>query len=180
MFYCMLMFASVAPTLIFAQSASGKQVAVSYKLNRIPGPGSNQLAMWIEDASGNYVRSIYASKFTASGGYAKRPSSLSVWVEKAGWANASQAEIDAVSGSTQMAGENTLVWDCTDKNGKPVANGTYFVKMEANIKNERKMFFSAPVNVGGPAMRVEGVVSYLPEDAAAGDKIFENVVVEYR
>lgn len=179
MIFVLLGFGFLLSGNAVAQSGA-RQVVLTYDLKRIPGPGSNQLAVWVEDMSGKYVCTIFATRFTASGGYTKRPASLSEWVGKSGWAEASAAEVDAVSGSTQAAGANTLVWDCRDRSGKPVPDGKYVIRMEANIKNERRMFYRAEVNVGGPAARSEGTITFSPEEAASGDRIFQHVVTAYR
>ena len=179
MFLAAVVFAVMASGQARAQDTP-KEVTVTYNVNSIPGPGSNQIAVWVEGAGGNYVRSLYASAFTAAGGYERRPVSLSVWTAKSDWKNASQAEKDAVSGATQQEGKNTVVWDLKDKEGKIVPNGKYVIKMEANLKNERKMFLSAEVSVGGGAAATSGVIYYEPADASGDAKIFEDVTVTYK
>ncbi|MCC8089699.1 MAG: DUF2271 domain-containing protein [Rikenellaceae bacterium] len=174
-----LLFACFCLTVVAANAdeVAGERVELSYKVIRIPGPGSNQIAVWIEDGDGNYVRSLYASKFTADGGYVRRPVSLSEWVEKSDWANASKEEIDAVSGSTQTDGEEvTLIWDLTDKNGKKVAPGKYIIRMEANIKNEKKMFWSGEIVVGDDSSSVAPqTITYSESGLENGDQLFKDV-----
>jgi len=113
------------------------------------------MAVWIENAKGEYIRSVYATKYTARGGYVRRPVSLSVWRSKAGWEKASPEEIDAVSGSTLEAGIHTLTWDGKDKNGNLVPDGKYHVRIEANILNEKKMFSEAIIEMGGRKQSVK-------------------------
>lgn len=166
---------------VFAQaSTQEKKVSVSYTWIRIPGSGSNQLAIWVEDAKGNYVSSIYASRFTAAGGYVRRPVSLSQWTEKSDWKNATKEEVDAVTGSTPQPGTQTVTWNGKDKAGKVVANGTYTIKMEANILNEKKMFCKVEVKTGGPAQQIKGEITFSDPTLATGNVLFKDVLVEYK
>ncbi|MCD8029788.1 MAG: DUF2271 domain-containing protein [Bacteroides sp.] len=45
------------------------EITVDYK--RQDGRGSNQYAVWVEDAVGNLVKTLYVTQFTADGGYKK-------------------------------------------------------------------------------------------------------------
>ena len=49
-------------------SLSG-EVTISFDFVRQFGSASNQHAVWIEDSDGNVVRSLFASRWTANGGY---------------------------------------------------------------------------------------------------------------
>ncbi|MCD7962657.1 MAG: DUF2271 domain-containing protein [Rikenellaceae bacterium] len=161
----------------------GKELEITYNVNRIPGPGSNQIAVWIEDAQENYVRSLYASRFTADGGYVRREVSLSEWIEKSDWANASKEEIDAVSGSTQTEGLATLVWDFKDKSGEWIKSGRYIICIEANIKNEKKMFYRGVVVVDKQTVDVKpGRITYSEseDDLEAGPQIFRDVEMKLK
>lgn len=176
-----IFFLAVMIGKVFAQAATQeKKVSVSYTWIRIPGPGSNQLAIWVEDAKGNYVSTVYASRFTATGGYVTRPVSLSQWTEKSDWKNASKGEIDAVTGSTPQPGTQTVIWSGKDKYGKVVPNGSYTLKMEANILNEKKMFYSCVVIIGGPAQKPKGEITYSEPGLESGNVLFKDVVVEYK
>ena len=60
-------------------SISG-EVIISFDYERISGSASNQLAVWIEDMSGNLIRTLYATAWTADGGYTMRPDSIALWI----------------------------------------------------------------------------------------------------
>jgi hypothetical protein len=157
-----------------------KKVTVSYQWTRIQSHGSNQIAVWIEDTKGKLICTLFATRFTATGGYLKRPVSLSEWSEKSDLKNASKQEVDAVSGATPSSGKQTLTWDCKDKTGKTVADGTYIVRMEANILDTDKMFFTGKIDIGGKDEQTKGEITFSKPGLADGIVLFKDVVVEYK
>ena len=156
-----------------------KKVTISYQWNRIQTHGSNQIAVWIEDTKGKYICTLFATHFTATGGYLKRPVSLSEWTAKCDLKNATKQDVDAVSGATPASGKQTLTWNCKDKTGKTVPDGTYIVRMEANILDTDKMFFTAKIQTGGKDEQTKGEITYSKPELANGNVLFSNVLVEY-
>lgn len=77
---------------------------ISFDFARGTTPASSQFAVWIEDSSGNLVKTLYVTNFTANGGYAKRKESIPTWVSKAKPSVLPEAELDAISGATPQAG----------------------------------------------------------------------------
>jgi len=73
-------------------------VAVSFDYAKQEGYATNQFAVWIEDANGVLVKTLFATEFTANGGYEKRPDAIPLWVERA--AIAGETKPDAASGAT--------------------------------------------------------------------------------
>jgi hypothetical protein len=57
---CMLLLAGGT---LDAQAGSPGKVVLSYSLNRLARIASNQLAVWIEDGSGRYVATVFATDF---------------------------------------------------------------------------------------------------------------------
>jgi len=89
----------------------------------------NIVAIWIEDESGNFVKTLLA--------YAeKRIQHLNTW-EKATSAKGSMYNrTDAITGATQSShGTRTCSWNGTDYNKNLVADGKYYVCMELTDKN---------------------------------------------
>lgn len=157
-------------------SAKGPgSVKIQYNLSNIPKLASNQLAVWIEDENGNYVRSIYATKFIATGGYKERYQAMPEWIKKSNWKNASQSEVDAVSGATQKPGLINLIWDCTDKNGKAVKQGKYFYFVEGNIYWENRVIWKGEIQVGNQKNQSSAVAQYIPKNAKNQGDLIENV-----
>jgi len=161
-------------------SKPAKKVTITFDWSRIQTYGSNQLAIWIEDAEGNYLKTLLATRFTVTGGFKNRPESLSEWIEKSGFINAPKEEIDAISGSTPLTGKQSITWNCTDKSGNPVMNGEYIIKMEANIQVAKKMYYSGKIFIGGKKKKTSGEVTYSSPELATGNVLFKNVLVEYK
>jgi hypothetical protein len=157
-----------------------KKVSISYTWSRIHSKGSNQLAVWIEDSLGNPVVTLFATEYTASGGYIKRPIALSEWTEKFDLKNSSREEVDAITGATPRSGKQSLTWNGSNKSGKIVPPGKYVVRMEANIHDADKMFFRGEIKIGGSDQKTSGEITFSNPVLASGDVLFKDVLVEYR
>jgi hypothetical protein len=147
----------------FAQAASGA-VEISFSYTRQGGFGSNQFAVWITDAQGKYVKTLYATRFTASGGYSKRPQSIPTWVEQSGLARMSKAQVDAFTGATPQTGSVSYRWDGTDHTGAVLPPGEYRVYVEASLRNETRVLYSASIRWGTPSGPVELQPRYFGND----------------
>jgi hypothetical protein len=164
-----------------AQGSLGA-VTVSYTLHRIPRRASNQLAVWIEDAKGAHVRTLFATDFMARrGGFRLRPQCCPEWVAAAGLQRLSPADVDAVSGATQAPGLVSLSWDCRTAAGEPVPAGTYFYKVEGNLYYDRRVLWTGSIRVGSAASRSTATAQYLPDASAAGEgTLVEGVSAHFR
>jgi len=100
-------------------------LTVTFDYEKQSGYASNQFAVWIEDMDGNYIQTLYATKFTANGGYKNRPDSISTWVAKSDLANMTKSEVDAIAGATPKSGPLSYAWDMTAANGDVVQPGEY-------------------------------------------------------
>jgi len=79
--------------------------------------------MWIEDKSGNFVKTVYVSGFS---GYAKeKQANLSDWAKASKF-----QDTDAVTAASIDVGHHIYVWDLKDYQGKQVKAGEYVVKVE--------------------------------------------------
>jgi len=175
----MLIFICIASIPLSSGKEISGTVTISYVLHKIPTMASNQIAVWIEDEDGSYVKTLYATQFTARGGFKKRTQSLPEWIKKSEWENRSQAEIDAVSGATQQAGMNELLWDLTDSAGKKVAAGTYVYKIEGIIYWENRVIWQGRINVGGEENTSMAQATYFPQDANKRGILLEQVKAVY-
>jgi len=178
---CSLILSGLFFSNVFAQSKSNeKKVTISYTWSKISTNGSNQLAVWVENQKGNYICTLFATRYTAKGGYIKRPLSLSEWTSKFNLKNATQEEVDAITGATQASGKQILTWNCKDKAGNPVSKGTYIIRMEANILNADKMFYTGEIKVGGKSGKAKGEITFSKPSLANGKVLFKDVLVEYK
>ncbi len=89
----------------------------------------NIVAIWIEDESGNFVKTLLA--------YAeKRIQHLNTWEKATNAKGSMYNRTDAITGATQSNhGTRTCSWNGTDYNKNIVADGKYFVCMELTDKN---------------------------------------------
>lgn len=89
------------------------------------------VAIWIEDSSGNPVRTISLWRQIARNGTRWAPS-LKRWMrgERRRQAEDGGDLLDTVSTATRMAGKYTVVWDGKNDAGKYVALGDYAVCIE--------------------------------------------------
>ena len=124
------------------------------------GTASNQFAVWIEDMDGNLVRTLYATGFTANGGYKNRPDSIPLWVEKSGLAAMTKADVDTVTGATPRQGALSYEWDLTDKNGAVVPSGEYKFFVEGSLRWKNRVVYTGVVDIGGGAATVNGEAEY--------------------
>jgi len=82
-----------------------------------------QSAIWIEDKSGAFIKTIYVSGFS---GHAREKQ-----VNLSDWANSSKfQDADAVTAASIDVGHHIFVWDLKDHQGKQVIAGDYVVKIE--------------------------------------------------
>ena len=119
-----VMIAAALLLMTFCSYASAAdEVVIEFEYQKPSGRASNQFAVWIEDAGDNHVKTLFATRYTANGGYKARPDSIPTWVEKSGLASMQKSEIDAISGATPRAGSLSYTWDLTDTNGNRVSPG---------------------------------------------------------
>jgi hypothetical protein len=102
-------------------------LTITYTTQPHGGPYAprNIVAVWVEDAAGNFVRTI--DRYAAT-----RKSHLIGWIAKAG-----NADTDAVSGATRAnhTGALTRTWDLTGRGGTEIPDGTYTIRMELADSN---------------------------------------------
>ena len=134
---------------------------------RQSGSASNQFAIWIEDANHEYVTTLYATRYTANGGYSVRPDSIKDWVAKSNLAQMDKTEVDAISGATPAAGSLTYTWDLTDANGDRVPNGTYIFIVEGTLRWKNQVIYTGAIEVGGNAATAATTAADAATSAAA-------------
>ena len=122
-------------------------IEISFDFERMPTHASNQIAIWIEDADGELVKTILVTNFTAARrGYRNRDMAISNWVSAARPESMSDDQIDAISSATPSAGHLTYSWDLTDQNGNRVPDGIYTVYVEGTLYWESNVLFSTSLD----------------------------------
>jgi hypothetical protein len=152
-------------------SGASGQVTVSLTFNHRSGIASNQFAVWIEDSEGTFIKTLYATRFTAQGGWKSRPDALPVWVERSGLSAGTAQPVDTYTGATPKTGSLSYTWDCTDQNGKPVPAGEYTFFVEGSIFWKDAVLFSGVIDISGEENSAEAKAEYTTEAAKKTDMI---------
>ena len=145
-----------------AQAAAG-EVVITLDYEKQSGSASNQYAVWIEDIDGNLIKTLYATRYTANGGYRNRPDSIAIWVEKSALDSMSSSEVDAISGATPKAGAQAYTWDLTDKDGDAVPPGDYKFFVEGTLRWKNYVLYSGVIPVGDVPAEVLADAEYIYE-----------------
>jgi tetratricopeptide (TPR) repeat protein len=107
-----------------------------------------QTAVWIEDKSGKFVKTVYVSGFS---GFAKEKQ-----INLGSWSASSQfKDVDGVTGASIDLGQHIYAWDLKDSEGKKVKAGEYLVKIEVMYWPSMEYeCSSAPIKIGKNQERV--------------------------
>ena len=131
-----------------SNNGSPGQLAIIFDYENQSGYASNQFAIWIEDTNGKYIKTLYATKYTAAGGYKDRPDSIFLWVEKSNVSSMNKTEIDTIAGATPKAGTLLFTWDLKDSNGSAVSLGDYKFFVEGSLRWKNRVLYSGVVTIG--------------------------------
>jgi hypothetical protein len=137
-----LFIACVFVNFINAQTAGKLAVSVTTGSTGGTYAPRNVLAIWVEDSSGKFVKTLLA--------YAdKRKQHLNIWETSTTTAGSVYNSVDAITGATQSShGTRTCSWNGTDFNAKIVADGEYTLRMELTDKNATGNTASFPFTKG--------------------------------
>lgn len=155
---------------------------ISFNYTRQAGPGSNQYAVWVENAEGQVVKTLFVTEFTSKGrsrdgskparGYTYRTSCVPTWVQHVGAENLTDEQMDAFTGATPAeSGVQTFTWDFTDQAGQPVAKGTYRFYVEATYNGASVVTYTGTVAFGAPAADLPVETSYIEKSEERMDMI---------
>ena len=157
LFFCIL-FAVLTLTSAMAQQAAAE---ISFDFTRLRGSASNQFAIWIENAQGQYVKTLYATRYTANGGFRRRETSIPVWVRQSGLAGLNRNQVDALTGATPRTAALTYTWDGTNSAGASVPAGEYVLILEGTLRWANQVYYRAPIRLGQGAAASTVSVEYI-------------------
>jgi tetratricopeptide (TPR) repeat protein len=102
-----------------------------------------QTAVWVEDKSGKFIKTLYVSGFS---GHVKE---RQVWLKE--WAaNSKFVDADAVTSASIDVGHYIYLWNLKDYSDKSVKAGEYVVKVEVSSWPSMKyQLVSVPIKIGG-------------------------------
>ena len=157
------------------------KLTITFEYEKQSGYATNQFAVWIEDMDGNYIATVYATKFTANGGYKNRPDSIPTWVEKSGLANMTKSQVNAVAGATPKAGTVTYAWDLTNDHGIQVEPGEYRFFVEGSLRWKNRVVYSGVIQIGGMVATAVADIEFIYEgsdnQAALSSESSENSMI---
>ena len=153
--------------LAWAAAQQEREAAeLSFMFTRQSGHATNQFAVWIENAQGQHVKTLYVTRWTANGGWKRRDASIPVWVKKSNLPEMPKTQIDAVSSATPRTGTLSCKWDGKDSGGAFVPDGNYVLFIEGTLRWENSVLYRAPILLGKGAAAVETSVEYKGGSAA--------------
>ena len=160
--------------------ASGRGVQVTFDVQRMPTAASNQIALWVEDADGRVVRTVYASSFTAARrGYERRADSLRHWVAAARPDAMTDTQIDAVSSATLAPGHAKFFWDLKDDDGQEVPAGRYKLYLEGTLYWSSNILYTAELDTREAADGALSVTSERSEpENPENEDMLQNVTMQ--
>ena len=158
---------------------NGAALTVQLTFNHAGTLAANQYAVWIENADGELVKTLYVSNFTANGGYRTRPESLATWVSKANPAGMEDTQVDAVSSATPQSGAQSYSWDGTDENGEALPAGDYHVFVEGTMYWTSSVLYSGNFAWGGASGGVAMTPSYTETGTETNKDMISQVSAQY-
>ncbi len=176
------LFACAAAALLASCAPKSGTLEISFNYTKQAGPGSNQYAVWVENASGEVVKTLFVTEFTSKGrsrdgskparGYTYRTSCVPTWVRHVGAESLTDEQMDAFTGATPASGGvQTFTWDFTDQDGQPVARGTYRFYVEATYNGASVVTYTGTVSSGQKSGDLEVDKSYIEESEDRKDMI---------
>lgn len=171
-------FAEDKPILKNSTITDSCKVKVSFVFLRQSGMASNQFAVWIEDDTGEYIKTLYVTRFTAKGGWRYRSNSIPLWVNVVQVAKLSDKQIDSITSATPSAGNLTYLWDCKDYNNNAVPAGKYRYYVEGTLRRDRRVLYTGTINIGGSAQQSKAKSKFFGNNTEERNMI-TNVVAEY-
>ena len=148
------------PTTLNAVSG---EVTISFDYEKQSGYASNQFAVWIEDTDGKYIKTLYATRYTASGGYKDRPDSIALWVKKSNLASMKKSEVDAITSAMPSTGNLSYVWDLTGTYNEKVSPGEYKFFVEGTLRWKNYVLYSGVIAISDNPATVQTDAKFVYE-----------------
>lgn len=127
--FLILLLVCLSANLVIAQTNGTLSVSVTTGTTGGTYSPRNVVAIWIEDNSGKFVKTLLAYANT-------RKTHLNTWEASTTAAGSAFNITDAISGATQSShGTRTCQWNGKDYSGKLMADGVYKIQMELTDKN---------------------------------------------
>lgn len=152
-------------------STNGK-TEITFPFEAQAGDSSNQFAVWIEDAQGNYVKTLAATSYTVRKGVQKTYL-LPTWVGKSKLAGMQKAEVDALTLATPKSGKQSFTWDGKDASGKMMPSGDYKYVVEGIRFMSNRVVYTGQIKLGKEAMTNVAKKEVIKDDGKNANMIGE-------
>ena len=141
------------------------EVVITFEYAKQSGSASNQFAVWVEDVDGNLIKTLYATGYTANGGYKNRPDSIPLWVEKSSLPNMQKNEVDAITSATPKAGKLSYTWDLSNLDGVTIPAGKYMFFVEGTLRWKNFVLYSGAINISDVPDTVQAKAEFFYESS---------------
>lgn len=135
---------------------------------------SYQTAIWLEDAAGRTVGTLFVSEYLSYGGY-NDSTICPAWSSSADWEQATQEEFDARTQATPPAGRQELLLPLA----KALPRGEYSAKMQLHLWENYNILYSGRLVVGDKADSTIAEKSYVPAPFKGAEKVLSHVTFHY-
>lgn len=132
-------------------------------------------AIWLEDASGKMVKTLYVSQELSDTQY-KVGDYCPDWVNKAQWEKAPKTEVAAVTAPTPSVGAGELRFDLA---ALGIAPGTYGFRFQVHVTEQYNVLYRGEVIVGGPGGDVKLETAFGPGKLDSTEQFVRDVEVRY-
>ena len=166
------------PQEMAAGGEAAGTLTVKFDYTHYPTLATGQYAIWIEDADGRLVRTVFVTRFTGRGGYNNRPDCCPTWVSKANPQSHNSDEVDGYTGATPQNGRQQYAWDGKDDDGHLVANGTYRVYIEGTLYWSSRVLYQGQFTLGGESAQI-ALTQENNSDEQTNRDMLTNVTAEY-
>ena len=185
-------FAGAIGYLWYQSRPVGGSIEISFRISdplRYPDDeplSTPQTVLWIEDARGNYIRSLLVSDWTSEEGWkvkVKLPDGTKVrkicpqWQVASGWPkNHSKQVIDAVTKATPDTGPHTVSVKCRELN---LTAGTYRYRVQTSVAPLHTIIAAGTITIGGGPVESTAEIAYNPEMHKDAGPVLSDVKARY-
>lgn len=132
-------------------------------------------AMWLEDAKGNMVQTLFVSNNLSTTEY-ESGKACPDWVKQAGWVKAPRSLVNAVTGPTPNISAGIMSFDLAKFK---IAPGKYKFRFEVNIDEQNNVLFQGDLEAGDSVQELKIETLYLPSKPDIGTDVVKDVKVHY-
>lgn len=158
-----------------APTASVYEVVISFDFKKHFKLATNQFVVWIENGSGEHVKTVFVTEFMAKNGWTKRPDGLVEWRKAI-----HDQPVETISGATPHSGRVELVWDLKDANGYTIPDGDYTLRLEANTAWKTYFEYKCLISIKDKQPFLGDAIQQITGEAPLKQDMIENVQTQTR